>query len=58
MKTGRPRTIAGDKSVQASFSVSLEEYAALKEQAEKCGMSLSAWLRAQVNSKTPQLVES
>ena len=58
MKPGRPRTIAGDKSVQASFSVSVQEYDALKEQAERCGMSISSWLRAQVDSKTPQPVES
>jgi len=48
MKPGRPRTIAGEKSVQAIFSVSLEEYKALKLEAERTGMSLSAWLRAQV----------
>jgi len=48
MKPGRPRTIAGDKSVQASFSLSLEEYSAMKREAEKAGISLSAWLRAQV----------
>jgi hypothetical protein len=53
MKPGRPRTIADDKSVQASFSVSLEQYRALKAEAEKAGMTLSSWLRAQVTKGNP-----
>jgi hypothetical protein len=59
MKPGRPRTITGEKSVQASFSVSVKEYRALTAEAQKSGMSLSSWLRAQVTKKkTPPVVET
>ena len=41
----RPRKIPGEKSIQATFSLSDVEYEAIKNQAAEEHMSISEWLR-------------
>jgi hypothetical protein len=41
----RPRKIPGERSVQASFSLSDVEYEAIKELARQQGQTTSEWLR-------------
>ena len=41
----RPRKIPGERSVQATFSLSDIEYEAIKAEANREGKSLSEWLR-------------
>ena len=41
----RPRKIPGEKSIQATFSLSDVEYEAIKKQAAEDHMSISEWLR-------------
>ena len=41
----RPRKIPGEKSIQATFSLSDVEYEAIKKQAAADHMSISEWLR-------------
>lgn len=41
----RPRKLPGEKSIQATFSLSDVEYEAIKNQAAQDNKSISEWLR-------------
>lgn len=49
----RPRKIPGERSVQASFSLSDLEYEAIKEAARREGMTTSEWLRGTAVARLP-----
>lgn len=51
---GRPRKIPGERSVQASFSLSDVEYEAIKELARQQGQTTSEWLRGTAVARLPE----